>query len=241
MLYIIGLGLDLKDISLKGLDAVKKCKAVYLDGYTSQLPFSVEELERLIRKKIIIAERKMIEESNEIIESAKKQDAALLIPGDPLAATTHVELLLRAKKEKVSVKIIHASSILTAVAETGLQLYKFGKTASIAKWQKSFRPESFYDVLQENLKINAHTLLLIDIGLSVNEALSYIKEIAEKRKDKSILNKEIIVCEKLGTNDGKITFDKLDKLLKKKFSLPSCIIVPAELHFLEAEILKSFK
>ena len=38
MLYLIGLGLNEKSISLEGLEAVKKCKKVYLEGYTVDFP-----------------------------------------------------------------------------------------------------------------------------------------------------------------------------------------------------------
>lgn len=42
MLYIIGLGLgDERDITLKGLDAVKKCEKVYIEAYTSLLSFGL--------------------------------------------------------------------------------------------------------------------------------------------------------------------------------------------------------
>lgn len=42
MLYIIGLGLgDEKDITLKGLEAVKKCSQVYMEAYTSLLSFGL--------------------------------------------------------------------------------------------------------------------------------------------------------------------------------------------------------
>lgn len=38
MLYIIGLGLnDEKDITVKGLEAIQKCDAVFLEAYTSIL------------------------------------------------------------------------------------------------------------------------------------------------------------------------------------------------------------
>ena len=38
MLYIIGLGLaDEKDITVKGLEAVKTCSRIYLEAYTSIL------------------------------------------------------------------------------------------------------------------------------------------------------------------------------------------------------------
>ena len=47
MLYIIGIGLsDEKDISVKGLEAVKKCSKVYLESYTSLLQCSLEDLEK---------------------------------------------------------------------------------------------------------------------------------------------------------------------------------------------------
>lgn len=38
MFYIVGLGLgDAKDISVKGLEIVRKCERVYLEAYTSIL------------------------------------------------------------------------------------------------------------------------------------------------------------------------------------------------------------
>jgi len=239
MLYIIGLGLDKKDITLKGLEAAKKCKKVYFENYTSTLPCSIPELEKIIGKKIISADRSFVEEKNVILEEAKKQDVALLVMGDPLSATTHTEIILRAEKIKVEAKVIHSVSIFNAISETGLQLYKFGKTASIPTWQKSFKPESFYDIIKDNLKINAHTLLLIDIGLSVNDSLGYLKEISEKKKDK-ILN-DILICSRIGTENQKIVFGNLDKLIKEKFELPACIVVPSKLHFMEEEALKKFK
>jgi len=238
MLYLIGLGLDKKDISLKALEAIKKCKLVYLDIYTNVFHYKISDLEKLIKKKIIKAERQMIEENEEILENAKKNDVALLVSGDPLAATTHIDMMLRAKKERIPVKAIHAPSIFTAISETGLQLYKFGKTASIPLWTSSFKPESFFDIIESNLKIKAHTLVLIDIGMSVNEALKELSEISNKRNVKL---KEIVICERMGTDKSKISYNKIEDLIKKKFTLPACIIIPSELHFMEAEALKSFK
>lgn len=38
MLYLIGIGLgDEKDITVRGLEAVKSCSRIYLDAYTSIL------------------------------------------------------------------------------------------------------------------------------------------------------------------------------------------------------------
>lgn len=52
MLYIIGLGLgDEKDITLRGLEAVKKSQKVYMEAYTSLLSFglSANGLSNLVR------------------------------------------------------------------------------------------------------------------------------------------------------------------------------------------------
>lgn len=52
MLYIIGLGLgDEKDITLRGLEAVRSCHKVYVEAYTSLLSFGVSSdgLSKLVR------------------------------------------------------------------------------------------------------------------------------------------------------------------------------------------------
>ena len=46
-LHLIGIGLsDEKDISVKGLEVVKKCDIVYLENYTSKLQCSLENLKK---------------------------------------------------------------------------------------------------------------------------------------------------------------------------------------------------
>ena len=72
MLYLIGLGLDLKDISLKGIEAIGKCKKVYWEAYTNVYNYTQNEIEKTIKAKVILADRKKVEEEkNEILESAK--------------------------------------------------------------------------------------------------------------------------------------------------------------------------
>lgn len=45
MFYVIGLGLgDPKDITVKGLEIVKRCERVYLESYTSILTCGQEKL-----------------------------------------------------------------------------------------------------------------------------------------------------------------------------------------------------
>ena len=56
-LYFIGLGLnDEKDITVKGFNAVKKCKYIYLESYTSLLQITKEDLEKFYNKEVTTAE-----------------------------------------------------------------------------------------------------------------------------------------------------------------------------------------
>ena len=242
MLYLIGLGLNLKSLSLDAFETVKKCNSVYLENYTINFPYKIKELEKVIGKEIKTAERKDIENfGDKILDEAEKNNVALLVYGDPLSATTHSDLLIRAKKRKISVRIFHNATILTAIAKTGLQLYKFGKTGSIPKWEKNYKPESFYDLWIENENIKAHTLLLIDISMPVKDALNQLLEISKKRKDRKLDNKDVLICSNLGTDKEKILFGSVKDLIGENFDIPACIIIPSELHFIEKEFLNLLK
>ena len=240
MLCLIGLGLNENSLSLEALGAIKKCSVVYLENYTVNLPYGIAELERNINKKIVKLERKDVEGSgmSKILEEAKKNDVALLIYGSPLFATTHLALLEEAKKQRVKCKVMFNASVFDAVASCGLQLYKFGKIASIPAWTEKHRPDSFIDDIKENLKIKAHSLLLCDIGLEFNNA---IQQLEVSAKNKNLKIEKIVVCSCLGTAKQKIYYKTIGDLEEKKLKveMPYCIIIPSDLHFTEKEFLES--
>ena len=118
MLYIIGLGLNRDGISKFGLAMAKKCKKIYLENYTVDFPYTKYQLEEVIGKKIIDADRDFIE-SLKIIDEAGKLDVALLVYGSPLTATTHITLLQEAKQSRIRTKIIYNASVFDAIADTG--------------------------------------------------------------------------------------------------------------------------
>ncbi len=238
MFYLIGLGLNAEGFSYEAYLAVEKSKKIYLENYTVNLPYSIKDLEKNLRKKITLVDREFVEDFK-VLEEARKSNIALFVYGSPLIATTHISLIQEAKKRKIKYKIIHSASILDAVAETGLQLYKFGKTASMPAWQpsKCFTPDSFIDVIKENQKINAHTLLLIDIGLRFQDAT---EQLLKSGKDKIKLDK-IIICQALGTKNSKIIYKDIDELKTiNNIKEPYCIIIPGKLHFMEKEILEEY-
>lgn len=166
MLYLIGLGLgDAKDITVKGLEIVKKVSKVYLENYTSILGCDHDELEKLYGRSVILADREMVEQGcDEILNAAQDENGvALLVVGDPMNATTHTDLLLRAASRNISYQIIHNASIVNAIACCGLQIYNFGETISIPFWTDTWKPDSFYDKILRNKKNGLHTLCLLDI------------------------------------------------------------------------------
>lgn len=250
-LYLIGLGLnDEKDITVKGLEAIKNCDHVYLEDYTSKLNVPVSNLEKFYNKKIILADRDMVEKkSDEILEKATLKNVAFLVIGDVFSATTHNDLFLRAKEKKIKIKVIHNTSIMTAVGQVGLELYKYGKTTSMPFFEKGFEPETPYDVIKQNKAQGLHTLVLLDIKkhldkyMTVNICLKQLLKIEEKRAEK-IISKDlkVIGCARLGNENCKIYYGKITDLLKTDFGQPlHCIIVPGKLHFIEEDMLNLFK
>ena len=251
MLNIISLGLsDEKDITVKGLELIKNSDFVYLENYTSILNCNVSVLEKFYNKKIILADRKMVEQEAEktILANAKTKNVSFLVVGDALSATTHIDLLKRANDLGIKVNIVHNASILTAVAETGLQLYKFGKTTSIPFPEKNFQPETAYDAIKMNLKNDLHTLVLLDLRpnenkfMTINDAINLLMEIENKRKEKVFTEKtKIIGCARIGSKDSMIKYGAIYEMKKTDFGKPvHCLIVPAKLHFAEEEFVGQF-
>jgi len=97
-------------------------------------------------KPLILADRDMVEtESDEILKDAHTQDVSLLVVGDPFGATTHTDILLRARALGIPTCVIHNASIMNAVGACGLQLYNFGQAVSLVFFTDTWRPDSFYD------------------------------------------------------------------------------------------------
>ncbi|MFH1421256.1 MAG: diphthine synthase [Planctomycetota bacterium] len=246
-LYLVGTGLnDEKDITIKGLEAIRACDEVYLENYTSLINCSVSELEKYYGKKIKVVDRKFVEQTDKLVDSAKSRNVALLVIGDPFGATTHIDLMLRCKKENVNFKIINNASILTAVGITGLQIYKFGKTTSIPYPDKNFKPETSYEVINQNKILGLHTLVLLDLKpeqnkfMTVAEAIDILLEIESRKKQETFTSKTFCVgCARIGSDDFVIKAGTAEELKAYDFgNQPHSLIVPGELHFVEEDALK---
>ncbi|MEM4181639.1 MAG: diphthine synthase [Candidatus Pacearchaeota archaeon] len=234
--HLIGLGLDVNSLSLEEKEAIKECEKIYLESYTIDFPYMISELEKTIGKKIIPLKREEVE-GESFLDRATYENIALLVYGDPFSATTHSQLILSCKRKKIPYKVYHNASIVNSIGEIGLSVYKFGKICSIPKWREGFKPTSFVAYLKENRMIKAHSLILVDIGMSLKEAIEELEEAS--KKENFSLPKKIIVISCLGTKKQNILFDMPKNLLKEDVEKPFCLVVPSEeLHFLEEEFLK---
>ncbi|XP_059279004.1 probable diphthine methyl ester synthase [Lycium ferocissimum] len=270
MLYIIGLGLgDEKDITLKGLEAVKKCNKVYMEAYTSLLSFGLSpnglsNLENLYGISITIADREMVEEkADQFLNEAQSSDVAFLVVGDPFGATTHTDLVVRAKKLGVDVKVIHNASVMNAVGVCGLQLYHYGETVSIPFFTETWRPDSFYEKIRENRKLGLHTLCLLDIRvkeptieslcrgkkqyepprfMTVNTAIEQLLEVEEARGESVYGENTICVgLARLGSEDQKVVAGSMKQLLTVDFGPPlHCLVIVGKTHPVEEEMLEFY-
>jgi len=241
MLCLIGLGLyDEKDMTLRGFETTKSCDKLYIELYTSGW-FGLENLKARLDKEINEVSRKDLEENQEkILEEAMGKTVGILVPGDPLVATTHIDLLIQSRKKGIKTRIVHAPSIYSAIGETGLFIYKFGKTTTIPFPQERYEPESPYDTIKENRKRGLHTLCLLDIKekmMTPKEGLDYLLRIEEKREE-GVLKPEDKVVVFVLKERGLTVYDTVKNLMERNFSTPAVLIIPGKLHSIEKEALE---
>lgn len=249
MLVFVGLGLSRDGISQQGLSETREAAEVYAEFYTSILPEAdAKSLEKLIGRPLKIVNRRTLEEKpDEILNAAKIGKVVLLVPGDPMIATTHVDLRLRAAKKGINTKIVNAGTIVSAAAGfAGLQSYKFGPAATIPfSDNPSARP---YEILSENKHRGIHTLLLLDIraeekrALTVNEAMQTMLDLESEQKRGVFTSETLVVAAaRVGSEDSIVKAGMVRELSSFDFGPPPhVLVVPGKLHFMEAEALAVF-
>ena len=230
MLSLVGAGISF-DLTLDGLEAVKKADQVFAETYTN--PMEKEKLDNLskkINKEIGLLERSSVE-STFLVDLAKDKDIVLISSGDPLTATTHVTLVMEAREKNIPVKIIHNSSIYSAApARAGLQIYRFGKTASLVNPRPNYRPTSSLDIIRKNLENDMHSLVLLDTEPEPMAAKAALEMLSEFET--------AVVLSRVGMPDEKIEYGKIKELKKRELGRPPfVIIIPAKLHPVEEEFL----
>ena len=230
----------------------------------------------------MLADREMVESSSDdILSGADKTDVAFLVVGDPFgfatelrcpddrelmhhSATTHVDLVLRARELSIPVENIPNASILSAIGSTGLQLYNFGQTVSMVFFSDSWKPSSFYDRIKENVQIGLHTLVLLDIKvkeqsvenmargkkiyeppryMTVSQCAEQMLETEEERKEGVYTGESLAIgAARVGARDQNMAVGTLRELCEVDLGKPlhSLVLLGKRTHIMERDFIRAF-
>lgn len=249
-LVFIGLGLhDEQGITLRGLEEARAAEVVFAEFYTSALLGArAAALDTLVRKSVRTLTREQVENGKEVLDAAKDHSVAFLVAGDPMVATTHVDLRLRAAAAGIPTRVTHGVSILGAAAGAlGLQAYKFGRTTTVPFPTPGHEVSSPLDPILENQRMGLHTLVLLDLRedgtfLDPKAALEALLAMAKSRSASEFgLGTLVCILSRVGSPDMRITSGSVKDVLGRDLGPPlHCLVVPGKLHFLERDALIAF-
>jgi len=240
-LTLVSIGLSSHmDLSLRAIEAARHADIVYAETYTMKLDTTPQQLGETIGRPVHPLTRGLMEEeADKLLREAENGDVAILVGGDALTATTHISLVIDAARRGVPVKIVHGGSIITAVAETGLSLYKFGRTVTVPLPEKG-PVDTVIRTLRDNKEQGLHTLILLDLDeprrrhLTVNQAIERLEGTGEFNMDTLL-----VAVARLGSENQVIRADTAMNLKTYDFGdAPHAIVAPGRLHFIEEEALK---
>jgi diphthine synthase len=170
-----------------------------------------------------------------------------LVPGDPFIATTHVTLRIDAEKQGIPTRIVHGTSIMSAIVSlSGLHNYKFGKTVTVP-FPENFS-ETPYNVIAQNKKLGLHTLCLLDLKqtenqyLSINQALKQLAQVEEKKK-RGVFTADTVAVgiARAGSDKPTLKANFAKDMVNFHFGEPPfSLIIPGDLHFMEIDALITF-
>ncbi len=258
-LWLVGIGPGNPNLlTVEAVNAITNCKHLFMEGYTAHLlKEDLDELQTRFGKWQILM-RNSIENPEELLNLASKESVALLVIGDALQATTHIDLILRCDKSKIPTHVIHGISITTLIGEVGLQAYRFGRQTTIPYSYKTYLPTSPLEVILMNKKHNLHTLLLLDLdptGMGEKQpqpmtpiiAIDMLNNMAQKLVNEGepmiedLLSWNAVLCSNLGTKNQQIRYSSLEEISSIQLEGMHCIIIPSNPHEMELLALNRWK
>lgn len=250
MLYLIGAGIYDTFETCNSVNILKDCDRIYIERFTSPISDNfIQILKSTLEpnKKIEFVKRWFVEDGRQILDESKTLNVGLVSYGDPTIATTFTELRIRAIKNEIIVKVIHAASGITSlVGESGLQIYKIGKLVTMMEEKQS--SISVYTTIFNNLNLNCHTIILTEYRQDENGSVFFLKpndvfsRLLETEKDikYEFVSEEsfLIVLSRIGTESQRIVSGKIKSLIGIDYGKgPHAIIFPSKLHFTEEDAL----
>lgn len=227
---------------------MKASDITYLEYYTTpHEPQLLKELERATGILPVVVNREFVEDGGKILSEAEAKKVALAVLGDPMIATTHNELRVRAIKRGVETRVVHSATIASAAASaSGLHSYKFSRTVTVTR-EAVGKLSQAYQILHENLLEGAHTLLLLEYdvqsgqGVTPPDAMAGLL-LAEANYKRGAVNEKTfaLVLSRAGREDARSDAGTFEELSRKDFGQPPhCIVVPGKLHYTEVEAVSA--
>jgi len=247
-LSFVGLGLGAKGITFEGVEEIVAADVIYLEYYTTpHEPQLLKHVQQVTGKRLTIVDRQFVEDGTTILGDAKGKKVVLAVLGDPMIATTHTELRVRAIRQGVETRVIHAATISSAAASaSGLHSYKFSRTVTVTR-EAVGKLTQAYHILHENLLEGAHTLLLLEYdtqsgeGVAPADAMAGLL-LAEGNFKRGVVSEDTfaIMLSRLGREDSVLAAGSFFELSKRDAGMPPhCLIIPGKLHFTEAEAISA--
>jgi diphthine synthase len=247
-LSFVGLGLGAKGITLEGVAEMVDSDVIYLEYYTTpHEPQLLKQVQSATGKTFTIVDREFVEDGNRILSDAESKKVVLAVLGDPMIATTHNELRVRAIKRGVETRVVHSATIAAAAASaSGLHSYKFSRTVTVTR-ESVGKLSQAYHILHENLLEGAHTLLLLEYdvqsgqGVTPADAMAGLL-LAEGNFKRGVVNEETfaLVLSRLGREDASLVAGTITELARREAGgPPHCLVIPGKLHFTEVEAVSA--
>ena len=249
-LWLIGIGPgDLDHITERARRVARGCSKRYLEGYTAILPPTEEKrLESVVGpwEKLM---RDGVESPKSMLDEARSGAVALLVVGDPMQATTHIDLEERCAEEGIDFHVIPGlTATALAVSLSGLQSYRFGRQVTIPFSDGDYLPTSPFEMICRNKEAGMHTLALLDLDptgmgleqprpMTPSEAVDHLVRMNEKVEDFDELVEEWggLLLSDLGTEEERVISGSLGDLSQMKGGHIHALIIAAEFSGLEAE------
>ncbi|HMD78819.1 MAG TPA: diphthine synthase [Nitrososphaerales archaeon] len=245
-LSFVGLGLGPKGATLEGLEELRSSDIAYLEYYTTpHEPRLLREIERATGIQPTIVDREFVEDGTRILAEAQDKKVVLAVLGDPMIATTHDELRVRAIKSGIETRVIHAATIATAAASaSGLHSYKFSRTVTVTR-ESVNRLSQAYHILHQNLLEGAHSLMLLEYDVQSGEGVTPPEAIAGLLLAEGNFKRGVVggstfalVVSRLGREDAGMAAGSFDELAKKDYGEPPhSLVIPGKLHFTEVDAI----
>lgn len=265
-LLLVGLGPGgLRSMTVAALEAAEKADHRWYEAYTAlwpepdliELEARTGPIERVMRPDV--------EDPGRLFELARTSLVAMLVVGDPLQATTHVDLQLRALEAGVSCHVLHGLSITgTVTGAAGLSNYRFGRQTTLTYPHGSWIATSPLETIAMNRHQGLHTLVLLDLDptgagtgdqrpmrpedahrslhLMTERLAERSEEVVSELKSRAMQNQDIgswtvVLCADVGTADEFFVTTTVDGLPAEPGGRLNCLLVPAEVDGVEADAI----